>query len=524
MNEKKYMEINERINRLLVELNRGIYEKELEIGMSLLAALAGESVLLLGPPGVAKSMVARRLKEAFADANAFEYLMSRFSTPDEIFGPVSISRLKDSDKYERSIEGYIPTSDVVFLDEIWKAGPAIQNVLLTVINEKLFRNGDKEISIPLKLLIAASNELPAQGEGLEAIWDRFLIRLTCTCVKDENVFCRMLLDDENETDWKVDTRLKITAEEYKEWQVAIKKIGLPNDVLSCISNIRRQLGGVQIEGNEHARSVYVSDRRWKHIIRLLKASAFMHGREVVSIMDLLPIYHCLWNEPEEQNSILDIVIHSLFNDLEEELLALKRILDVDLKVLHVKAALEKMRKKGKSWIKDLKLVNHFYFQLENHGTGHTYIYAADFLNLSEYDVKNAPIQGVMYTDPRDKKKTIIRTYAGVNWERLSNVEQVNLRRKDDMLYINGVEFKLRHLLRGECQEEINTRTLVESRRDYGEDIEQIAQKLNRRMVDIERNMFLTGYDRSRISESVVELRKRIALTRADIGKLYSDNE
>ena len=99
------MEINERINQLLTELNRGIYEKELEIGMSLLAALAGESVLLLGPPGIAKSMVARRLKEVFADAKAFEYLMSRFSTPDEIFGPVSISRLKNSDKYERIIDG-----------------------------------------------------------------------------------------------------------------------------------------------------------------------------------------------------------------------------------------------------------------------------------------------------------------------------------------------------------------------------------------------------------------------------------
>lgn len=518
------MEINERINQLLIELNKGIYEKELEIGMSLLAALAGESVLLLGPPGVAKSMVARRLKEAFADAKAFEYLMSRFSTPDEIFGPVSISRLKDSDKYERIIDGYIPTSDVVFLDEIWKAGPAIQNVLLTAINEKLFRNGDKEISLPLKLLIAASNELPAQGEGLEAIWDRFLIRLTCSCVKDEEVFCRMLLDDESQSNGKVDSSLKITSDEYKEWQEAIRNIELPKEVLTSISYIRKQLGVVQIEGSEHARNVYVSDRRWKHIVRLLKASAFMHGRKVVAIMDLLPIYHCLWNEPEEQNSVRDIMIHSLFNDLEEELLELKGILDIDLKVLNVKAALVEMKKKGKSWIKDLKLVNHFYFQLENHGTGHTYIYAADFLNLSEYNVKNAPIQGVMYTDPRDKKKTIIRTYAGVNWERLSNVEQVNLRRKDDMLYINGVEFKLRHLLRGECQEEINTKNLVESNRDYGEDIEHIAQRLNSRMVDFEKNLFITATDRIRMSEIAVELRKRIALTRADIGKLYSDNE
>jgi len=518
------MNINERINQLLIELNRGIYEKELEIGMSLLAALAGESVLLLGPPGVAKSMVARRLKEAFANAKAFEYLMSRFSTPDEIFGPVSISRLKDSDKYERIIEGYIPTSDVVFLDEIWKAGPAIQNVLLTAINEKLFRNGDKEIRLPMKLLIAASNELPAQGEGLEAIWDRFLVRLTCSCVKDENVFCQMLLDDENETEWKVDSSLKITPDEYEEWQEAIRKIGLPKEVLTCISHIRRQLGGVQIEGNEHARFVYVSDRRWKHIIRLLKASAFMHGREAVSVMDLLPIYHCLWNEPEEQNSILDILIYSLFNDLEEELLALKRILDIDLKVLNVKASLKKMMKKGKSWIKDLKLVNHFYYQLENHGTGHTYIYAADFLNLSEYDIKNAPIQGVMYTDPRDKNRTIIRNYAGVNWKRLSNVEQVNLRRKDDKLYINGVEFKLRHLLRGECQEEINPKNLVESSRDYGGEIEDLTKKLNHRITEVERNMFLTATDRNRISEITVELRKRIALTRVDIEKLYSQNE
>ena len=101
---------------------------------------------------------------------------------------MSIQKLKTSDTYERAVEGYLPTADVVFLDEIWKAGPAIQNTLLTVINEKIFRNGNREMHLPLKLLVAASNELPAKGEGLEALWDRFVIRIECRPIKLEKNF------------------------------------------------------------------------------------------------------------------------------------------------------------------------------------------------------------------------------------------------------------------------------------------------------------------------------------------------
>lgn len=327
----------ERFQRLLRDMNRGIYEKETEISLSLLAALAGESVILLGPPGVAKSMVARQLKTAFRDAHSFEYLMSRFSTPDEIFGPVSIQKLKSSDTYERAVEGYLPTADVVFLDEIWKAGPAIQNTLLTVINEKIFRNGNREMRLPLKLLVAASNELPAKGEGLEALWDRFVIRIESRPIRQEKNFRSMLLEVKSEaggqcaeTEGSARSNA-ITAEEYAEWSKAIDRIGVKEEVLDAISAIRKSLSAVNVDEAAERRHVYVSDRRWKNIMRLLRTSAFMQDRAEVAVCDLLPIYHCLWQEPEERDAIRALVIKALFAPHADKLVEMKNALAEDIK-------------------------------------------------------------------------------------------------------------------------------------------------------------------------------------------------
>lgn len=327
----------ERFKQLLGEMNRGIYEKETEISLSLLAALAGESIILLGPPGVAKSMVARQLKTVFRDAQSFEYLMSRFSTPDEIFGPVSIQKLKTSDTYERAVEGYLPTADVVFLDEIWKAGPAIQNTLLTVINEKIFRNGNREMHLPLKLLVAASNELPAKGEGLEALWDRFVIRIESRPIKLEKNFRAMLLESHADFADNADfSDLKITAEEYAEWAEKICKIGVKGEVLDAISAIRKSLRAVYVDEAAERRNIYVSDRRWKNTVRLLRTSAFMQDREEVDICDLLPIYHCLWQEPEERDAIRNIVIRALFSPFADKLVEMKNALAEDIKYHRVR--------------------------------------------------------------------------------------------------------------------------------------------------------------------------------------------
>ena len=335
----------ERFKQLLGEMNRGIYEKETEISLSLLAALAGESIILLGPPGVAKSMVARQLKTAFRETQSFEYLMSRFSTPDEIFGPVSIQKLKTSDTYERAVEGYLPTADVVFLDEIWKAGPAIQNTLLTVINEKIFRNGNREMHLPLKLLVAASNELPAKGEGLEALWDRFVIRIESRPIKLEKNFRAMLLEVKSEergvkkqssvAEGKANSNA-ITAEEYAGWTERIDKIGVKIEVLDAISAIRKSLRAVNVDEAAERRNIYVSDRRWKNIVRLLRTSAFMQDREKVDICDLLPIYHCLWQEPEERDAIRNIVIRALFSPFADKLVEMKNALAEDIKYHRVR--------------------------------------------------------------------------------------------------------------------------------------------------------------------------------------------
>jgi MoxR-like ATPase len=300
--------IKQRITNILAEMSKGIYERNRELGLALLSAVAGESIFLLGKPGVAKSLVARRLKMAFSDSHCFEYLMSRFSTPDEIFGPVKISQLKDNDTYERQTKGYLPEADVVFLDEIWKAGPAIQNSLLTIINEKIFHNGNKEIKVPMKALVSASNELPADGEGLDALWDRFLVRLVVDCIQDKTSFEKMISGSAVNEDITVSE--PITADEFREWQHEIEEIAIHQNIFDVINSIRIQIAAYNSE-KEEKEQIYISDRRWKKIVRLMKAAAFLNGNEQITTAQCWLIPDCLWNNTSQIKSVNEIVSNAI---------------------------------------------------------------------------------------------------------------------------------------------------------------------------------------------------------------------
>lgn len=300
--------IEQRFPKLLSAISAGMYEREQILAIALLGLIAGHNTFLFGPPGTAKSLISRRLAYAFEKPKYFEYLMNRFSTPEEIFGPISISALKE-DRLQRQIEGYLPTADFAFLDEIWKSSPAILNNLLTILNEGIFKNGQDIIKVPLKSLIVASNETPDNDDGLSALYDRFILRLCVPPIKYKKHFNQLLQNKPTSEQLELSDELKIQYKELIDWRNEIHSVEISEETLKLIHLVRKKIQDQQEELDE----LYISDRRWQKIAILLKAAAFCCGRDTTSLDDLFLLKHCLWTT-EIQRPIIEELIDNLISE------------------------------------------------------------------------------------------------------------------------------------------------------------------------------------------------------------------
>ncbi|MGC6359728.1 AAA family ATPase [Bisgaard Taxon 45] len=299
------MAIQDRISNLLQQLNSNMHEREQILAITLLGAVSGQNTFLYGPPGTAKSLISRRLACAFETSNYFECLMNRFTTPEEIFGPISIQELK-ADRYIRQVEGYLPTADFAFLDEIWKSSPAILNNLLTIINEHIFKNGNERIDVPLKSLISASNEVPAENQGLDALYDRFILRLLVPPIQENDNFNQLLNNKPSSEKPTISPELVISSEELMLWREHLHNVSLSNDTLLIIKYIRQELAD-----KFNKLKVYVSDRRWQRAALLLKASAFCNGRKETNHSDVVLLKYCLWTTPETREKVENIIMKAI---------------------------------------------------------------------------------------------------------------------------------------------------------------------------------------------------------------------
>jgi MoxR-like ATPase len=271
------------------ELMAAFPERKDVIDGSLAAVLAGEHVLLIGPPGTAKSALVRAIAQAFG-GSYFERLLTKFSTPEELFGPISLKAL-EQDRFVRVTAGKLPEADFAFVDEVFKSNSAVLNSLLSILNERLFHNDNVPATCPLVSLFAASNEIgDAQETG--AIWDRFLIRFDVQYLLVASNLRTVL----NAGEPAITTRL--TMDDLRRAQAEVSSVKVTDETVDGLLSIRDACRGEGVIG---------SDRRWKKTLKLVKSSAWLAGERKTSPEDLGILVDSLWREPKERSKVARIV-------------------------------------------------------------------------------------------------------------------------------------------------------------------------------------------------------------------------
>ena len=259
------------------------------MGVSL---VAGENLFLLGPPGTAKSALVFELGRRL-EGRTFEYLLTRFTEPNELFGPFDIRKLREGELLTNT-EGMLPEAQLVFLDELLNANSAILNSLLMVLNERVFRRGREKRDLPTLMVVGASNRLP-EDDALGALFDRFLPRVTCDNVPAER------LGDVLHAGWKLDVgRREVGA------SVSIDDVRRLNGALGMVdlADVRPKVAELVVRLRNAG--LPVSDRRAVKLQRLVAASALLCARRAALPSDLW-VFRYIWDTVEQQEVLASIV-------------------------------------------------------------------------------------------------------------------------------------------------------------------------------------------------------------------------
>jgi len=269
-------------------LNASFMERRDEVRALLVAMLAREHVLLLGPPGTAKSALTQAFSRALDGSRYFERLLTPFSVPEEMFGPFSVAGLQ-ADRYERKVDGYLPTADVAFIDECFKANSAILNSLLTILNERAFDQGSTRVRCPLQIAIGASNELP-QDESLAALYDRFVLRRWVEPVKSESNLRSLIT-----MTGAPSVAVRITVDEIEAARTAADAVLISDDTVDALIALKKALS--------RECGIEISDRRLRKSVSLVKAYTALSGAHVAEPEHLHVLADSLWDEPSDRAAV-----------------------------------------------------------------------------------------------------------------------------------------------------------------------------------------------------------------------------
>ncbi|HWH74557.1 MAG TPA: AAA family ATPase, partial [Methylibium sp.] len=254
----------------------------------------------------------------------FERLLTRFSVPEELFGPLSLKALED-DRYERLTEGYLPTAGIAFLDEVFKANSAILNALLTLLNEREFDNGRERVHTPLVCVVGATNEVPAD-ESLQAFYDRFLLRVPVAPVGDAGFAALLTLDAA-----EAPVAQPISDAERNAVRSRRDAVRLEAPVLEALAAARAQV---------QAAHITVSDRRWRQTVGLLKTAAATSGRDAVDVTDLWLLPWCLAEQPAQVAALATWVERELLGAVAIEAPWLSRAVEAFERQLHLETSVK----------------------------------------------------------------------------------------------------------------------------------------------------------------------------------------